>query len=120
MTKFINNKDFDFLNKLKNSSKNIKTIIDITEIYRVKPATASDIFNYLEKSNLDKEQLFEPLTLSRLDAEKEFIDGMAKLIEKTTHLEISEIYKIPFERWTEEQKETVRKFTSRNQNEPMN
>ena len=45
---------------------------------------------------------------------------MAKLIEKTTHLEISEIYKIPFERWTEEQKETVRKFTSRRQNEPMN
>ena len=113
LTKFINDKDFDFLNKLKNSSKNIKTIIDITEIYRVKPATASDIFNYLEKSNLDKEQLFAPLTLSRLDAEKEFIDGMAKLIEKTTHLEISEIYKIPFERWTEEQKETVRKFTSR-------
>ena len=120
LTKFINNKDFDFLNKLKNSSKNIKTIIDITEIYRVKPATASDIFNYLEESNLDKEQLFAPLTLSRLDAEKEFIDGMAKLIEKTTHLEISEIYKIPFERWTEEQKETVRKFTSRRQNEPMN
>ena len=120
LTKFINNKDFDFLNKLKNSSKNIKTIIDITEIYRIKPATASDIFNYLEESNLDKEQLFAPLTLSRLDAEKEFIDGMAKLIEKTTHLEISEIYKIPFERWTEEQKETVRKFTSRRQNEPMN
>ncbi|MEC8561111.1 MAG: DNA primase [Pseudomonadota bacterium] len=120
LTKFINNKDFDFLNKLKNSSKNIKTIIDITEIYRIKPATASDIFNYLEESNLDKEQLFGPLTLSRLDAEKEFIDGMAKLIEKTTHLEISEIYKIPFERWTEEQKETVRKFTSRRQNEPMN
>ena len=120
LTKFINNKDFDFLNKLKNSSKNIKTIIDITDIYRIKPATASDIFNYLEESNLDKEQLFGPLTLSRLDAEKEFIDGMAKLIEKTTHLEISEIYKIPFERWTEEQKETVRKFTSRRQNEPMN
>ena len=120
LTKFINDKDFDFLGKLKNSSKNIKTIIDITEIYRIKPATASDIFNYLEKSNLDKKQLFEPLTLSRLDAEKEFLDGMAKLIEKTTHLEISEIYKIPFERWTEEQKETVRKFTTRNQNEPMN
>ena len=120
LTKFINDKDFDFLGKLKNSSKNIKTIIDITEIYRIKPATASDIFNYLEKSNLDKKQLFEPLTLSRLDAEKEFLDGVAKLKEKTTHLEISEIYKIPFERWTEEQKETVRKFTTRNQNEPMN
>ena len=120
LTKFISKKDHDFLDKLKDSSKNIKAIIDITEINRIKPATASDIFNYLEESNLDKEQLFGPLTLSRLDAEKEFIDGMAKLIEKTTHLEISQIYKIPFEKWTKEQKETVRKFTTRKQNEPMN
>ena len=120
LTKFISKKDYNFLNKLKNSSKNIKTIIDITEIYRVKPVTASDIFNYLEEYNLDKEQLFGPLTLSRLDAEKEFIDGLNKLIEKTTHLEISEIYKIPFEKWTKEQKEAVRKFTTRKQNEPMN
>ena len=57
--------------------------------------------------------------MSRLDAEKEFLDGMAKLKEKTTHLEISEIYKIPFERWTEEQR-NCEKFTTRNQNEPMN
>ena len=95
-------------------------MVDIAEIHRNKPATASDIFNYLEKSNLSREQLFNALPLSRKDAERELIDGIIKLRDKTTHLEIKEIYKIPFERWTDEQKELVRKFTTRKQYEPMN
>ncbi len=120
LTKFINSEDLGFLKKLVNNSRNIKTIVDLTEIYRTKPTTAGDIFNYLQESNLSKDPLFSALPLSRADAEKELIDGIAKLREKTIHLEISEIYKIPFERWTDEQKEIVRKFTTIKQNEPMN
>ncbi len=120
LTKLISVEDLGFLKKLMDSSRNIKTIVDITEIYRTKPTTASDIFNYLEESNLGKEQLFNALPLSHIDAKKELIDGLAKLKEKTAHLEISEIYKIPFERWTDEQKAVVRKFTTRKRDEPMN
>ncbi len=120
LTKFISVEDLSFLKNLMNNSRNIKTMVDIAEIHRNKPATASDIFNYLEKSNLSREQLFNALPLSRKDAERELIDGIIKLRDKTTHLEIKEIYKIPFERWTDEQKELVRKFTTRKQYEPMN
>ena len=120
LTKLINSEDLGFLKKLVNNSRNIKTIVDLTEIYRTKPTTAGDILNYLQESNLSKDPLFSALPLSRADAEKELIDGIAKLREKTIHLEISEIYKIPFERWTDEQKEIVRKFTTIKQNEPMN
>ena len=120
LTKFIKEKDLESLKKLVEKSKNIKIIVDIAKMSKIKPLKASDIFSYLENSNLDRKHFFVSIPLSISDAEKELTDGVSKLMEKTAYLDVTEIYKLPFETWTDEQKEIVRRFTTRNSDEPLN
>lgn len=120
LTKLITKRDLELLKKIEKDSSNIKLMLDIHRISQNKSITAADIFSYLERLGLNTKHLFSPISLSRDDAEKELTDGIRKLREKTAHLEITEIYKIPFEKWSEKQKEIVRQFTTGKRDEPMN